>query len=353
MNYPDIGPYLFINKESRVCYKADIEDTNVAYRIASFLHMMGGSNDLKSLSRYSEHIIESSDNLLNLRGAYGPRLRNWIGAHQLQEMINLNGDIDKAEEFVKPAGIDQMMAVFDDLQAKMNSSTMVIRDPGVDFDETDDVPDLTSVTYSLRNTPEGEVLVCYMNYQDGFGPNFSTELWVFNLLTQIYYKMLERENDLLSTIAIVCSDVKGDRINASREWSLRCKSDDLCFANTPTGNELFWEDLGRLQKLAVHIRFYLNESTFSNPDVSNESCEAALEKVFVNKITDPVLQDMAKSLAVWAFWTYGSVSETYAGDYVGVIERLVESMNGSFIATETKMFLLSQDIPFTLKLICE
>lgn len=296
--------------------------TNIGYRIANFLHIMKGSNDLGFLSRYSKHIILQSDNMKNLRGAFGPRVRNWIGAHQLQDMINTNADVDQAENYVKPVGIDQTMSVFDDLRNGMQASTMVIRDPGIDFDETEDVPDLTAVTFSIADIGIHKSVCCAMLYQSIDSKNLVNEIWAMSMIAQIYESLLDDITDSELTIVSCCGQ---DSFGTGLDF-LDKDSTLLSLHDTITTDEevhIFWQELELLQKFATHIQFYLNESTFNNPLVSTEICHRALSSVFSSKIQNRILKDMAYALTIWAFNEYGVLSD---GDHTAAYEEQVLSL---------------------------
>jgi hypothetical protein len=331
---------------------------------------MNGSNDLGFLSRYSQHIVESSDNMEQLRGAFGPRMRNWIGAHQLQEMINLNSNIsgEEVEEedmvaenivdvdedgnaifappaYVKPHGVDQMRAVYDDLKFGMSDTAIVIRDPGIDFLESDDIPDLIALTFNGKvnnvfDEDEDTYLRATALYGTGNNDNFANEVWVMSLMVQMYKAHLGYKS---SNFAVHCYDYNNDNPSLP---TFRCGYGlPICDGN----HEQFWIDFDILQRFAMHIQFHLNETTFDNPDVSNEYCNDKLNSYFIEKITSPFLQDMAYSLAIWAFWTYGHAAPTYAGDYEAQIAQMFELMHDTSIRVETAQFLQDENLPFTLK----
>lgn len=57
--------------------------------IAETMWVLGGRNDMQYLSRYLKRAHQFSDDGLIWRGAYGPRLRNWCGVDQLNEIREL------------------------------------------------------------------------------------------------------------------------------------------------------------------------------------------------------------------------------------------------------------------------
>lgn len=338
-------------------YLQTSETTNVAYRIATFLHIMKGSNELSFLSRYSSHIVQNSDNMEQLRGAYGPRMRNWIGAHQLQEMINMNADlnpddadaeeVDVAEDgtsvmeapgYTKPVGIDQTLAVFDDLQCGMNETTIVIRDPGVDFEESEDIPDLISITF----INDVNTLRVIAQYGTGNNPNWHNEIWALHLLAQMYSGLLEYDKYVFCVNCYAWEE-SGPYAIAKH---VDCEPPMTYICDGVKGT--FWADLEILQLFAQHIQCYLNEKTFDNPDVSNEWCNERLHTVFIDKMQNEFFKDMAYALAIWAFWTYGDANPTYAGDYETQIAEMFGQMHPTSIRLEVAEFLSHCSLPFEL-----
>jgi len=361
----------FTIKDTHICLPVTNDNTNVAYRIATFLHILSGSNDLDFLSRYSEHIVEFSDNQEQLRGAYGPRMRNWIGAHQLQEMINLNADISiepvenieenvvdidedgmnvlalPGSQYVKPAGIDQTMAVFDDLKHGMDETCIIVRDPGTDFEESDDIPDLISIVFvndlggAFDTDSKRGTLNVTAQYGVGNNDNFVNEVWAISLLVQMYVKHLNYSG---SRFVILCNGWNEDNHSDLENNISDYKGIGICAEAVQS----FWEDLDKLQTFAHKIPSYLNESTFENPDVSNDWCVEKLKEFFIDKIESPFMKDMAFGLAIWAFWTYGTAKPTYAGPYEDKVFDLLSWMHPTSIRLETAEFLSHENLPYKL-----
>lgn len=269
------------------------ENTNYAFRIAYLMHVLGGCNDLERLSRYSEHIDGFTDDGKSLRGAYGPRMRNWIGAHQLQDMINTNADITDPEEYIKPAGVDQCMAVFDDLKSDFSETTIVIRDPGIDFEVTEDIPDLISITF----IPKNKSLNVYATYGTAWNKNFLNEVSMLMHLCRMYDKLLNKYEECVLHI-----NSYSDNEDGVCEFTF-VPQFEVSICDTP---KTFWRDLETLQKFSNHIRFYLNEKTFDNPDVAELTCADALNGALIEEIESPYFKNMAYALMIWAFVKYGS-----------------------------------------------
>jgi len=281
-----------------------------------------------------------SDDGKSLRGAHGPRMRNWIGAHQLQDMINANADVDDVEDFVKPQGIDQTLAVHDDLKHGMKETSIIIRDPGVDFEESEDIPNLISVTFI--NT--SKMLEVIAQYGTAYEANFYNEVWALSYLSGMYATQLDFTDFKFSVRWYVTGEdqkafsIIGDnsKVNTLSRSTNSFKVDD---------NVQFWKDLELLQDFATHIQFQLNQSTFDNPDVSKEWCvNALLTKMFLIDMKNETLLDMAYALIVWAFCTYGkgtSIEEE-------LIEEYFKAMHNTFIRLEVAEFLHEMDLPSSI-----
>lgn len=80
--------------EERV-YLMPYRNDNIFAKIAETIWMLAGRSDIGWLSYYLPRAPEFSDDGLNWRGAYGPRLRNWSGVDQWKYVIDLllNRDI--------------------------------------------------------------------------------------------------------------------------------------------------------------------------------------------------------------------------------------------------------------------
>lgn len=90
---------------------------NVFATIAETMWVLQGRDDVEWLARYLPRAREFSDDGLAWRGAYGPRLRNWAGVDQLDEVRRLL--------LADPA---------------TRRAAMVIFDPARDFVDSKDIP---------------------------------------------------------------------------------------------------------------------------------------------------------------------------------------------------------------------
>jgi hypothetical protein len=226
-------------------FKGHNEFTNVAFRIAYYLHVMRGANDLKSLMFHSDHMKDFSDNGRDLRGSIGPRMRFWVGADQLQEAITINQDIDDEKEFVRPEGVDQLRLAYTDLASGMSEASISIRDPAIDFEDTNDIPDLVSIQFHvLEKTYENHILCMALMYGEiKKSSNFINELWVMLQVSHMYKDWLHCQSVQIN----ICSLCESNDINIEEIFS-----NENDFGDTPDGQ--FQKDLEMLIDTERHIR---------------------------------------------------------------------------------------------------
>lgn len=90
---------------------------DVFHAIAETIWMISGRDDVAFLERYLPRAPDFSDDGIVWRGAYGPRLRNWAGVDQVDEIRTLLID-----------------------QPESRRAVAVLFDPSRDFQDTKDVP---------------------------------------------------------------------------------------------------------------------------------------------------------------------------------------------------------------------
>jgi hypothetical protein len=206
---------------------------------------MRGANDLESLMFYSKHMAEYSDNGKELRGSIGPRLRFWLGIDHLQEAIDINQDIDDEEDFVKPNGVDQLKMAYQDLRSGLPETTIIIRDPAIDFEDTNDIPDIISIQFSVIEKENAENTLCMaVSYgQINMASNFINELWLLMHIGNMYKNWLHCLSFRLD-ITSLCNN--NDMVIEE------ILSTEMDFGNEP---DTQWQmDLETLENLEKHIR---------------------------------------------------------------------------------------------------
>lgn len=268
---------LLTKKDSCHNFIIDNAYSNAAFRAAYFLYVMRGANDLKSISTYSKHMDEYSDNGISLRGALGPRLINWIGADQLQEAININIDVDEKEDYIKPVGVNQLKSVYDDLKHGMNESSVIFRDPAVDFEITNDVPNLMSILFVNGNTK----LSVFCNYsQIEYGSNYINELWVFLHIAQLFKIWLEFEELEFNVVSPICNNDEHINLVITEESQII------------QGPVEFWTDIDVMQDFQRHLRCMINEKSFESPEVAIGICVEKIDEVILQRVKSNYLCDL-------------------------------------------------------------
>jgi hypothetical protein len=273
--------------------------TSAAFRIAYFIWLLRGGNDLATLECYSKHMIPASDDLTHLRGAYGPRLLNWIGVDQFQEAMNKNRDIDQIEDFTKPQGRNQIHAVYNDMRGGvLDVSTMVVRDPAIDFDDTNDVPDLIAATFTVTL----DSVNCTLFYEKiCIGSNYINELWFFKHLTELYRSWLLKRDSSITVISPVANNEIEITIQGSvHNHNLVHEAGGETFRQPfhPNPN-IFWKDFQLLSDFERHLRQRIREEVFYNPDVVVKQLYEDLERCLIANMQHVYLRDMAYVLLVF------------------------------------------------------
>jgi hypothetical protein len=136
-------------------------NTSCPYRIAHYLHIIDGNNEVAPLQYFSDHVI-AEENEKHLPSCIGPRIRNWIGPHELSDSIEADRDRMEREdayqsfmakaygvvEHGKPKGVDQLYETYFDIVNDNPESTIIVRDPEIDLANASMlVPDLISISF--------------------------------------------------------------------------------------------------------------------------------------------------------------------------------------------------------------
>jgi len=280
--------------------------TNFPFRIEYLLWTLRGANLLKPLQYYGSFMNEFTDDGETLRGAYGPRMRFWIGADALQEAINANQSIDmddvkNQEAITKPKGIDQLNAVYEDLKFGMTESVMQIFDPALDFDETNNVPDLHRVSF-LVNDGNLDIILDYLTVQ--VNTTLVNDMWVMEAIQFILSAFLSLTPGTIrvnvgrpykNKFAEMYTPAMAESNDAVFDGSLK----DERFHETITP-EKFWEQNNFLMELDKHIRMQITHTSFTNEDISVSQMALDLEAKFLSKIDNLLLNNLGRSLLMCA-----------------------------------------------------
>lgn len=279
--------------------------TNLGFRLAYFLWNLKGSNLLSSLNYYSKHVNNLTDDNTTLRGAYGPRMRFWIGADQLQEAININTKIDDPEDFVKPKGVDQLQMCFHDLKNKMETSSIVMFDPSLDFENSNNIPDLISLIFKR----DGETLHLMTNFSTAnMNGEFINDYFFLSMLHVCMSKLLDLEPGFIyfSVMNPKFIETKIDFYEYNYRYCDELPSDFII--------ELFWENIFNLYEFEKHLRCAVfDESTKSEQVDLITHCNMLMEK-FVSPIEDSFWQDYGKSLLICSLMKYSKTHDSYIED---------------------------------------
>lgn len=236
--------------------------TNVGFRWGYFLWMMRGANLLEQLDYYSDHLHFNSDDDLTLRGAYGPRMKHWIGADQIVEANRTNADIDDAhpEDFVKPKAVDQFLRVYEDLKNNIDVSTMVIFDPAIDFEDSNDIPNLITLIFRSKDDKLSMRAIFTEAIING---QFINDYFCLSLIHMCMASWLKLETDELTIftenpIYSPQAFVQVPQIN--RELT------EKDFPKDTAHN--FWKDIIDLSYFERHLRMRLTRETAQREEVS-------------------------------------------------------------------------------------
>jgi len=317
----DSGQPIILKKNNNIgiydCF-AQSKYTNFGFRLAYFLWNLKGSNMLSSLNYYSKHVNDLTDDNMTLRGAYGPRLRFWIGADQLQEAINKNITIDDPEDFVKPKGVDQLQMCFKDLENKMEISNLVIFDPSIDFDDSKNIPDLISILFK-RNESSLDMVANFSSVNvDG---EFINDYFFLSLLHICMATLLD-----LSPGFIYFNIMNPKVLNTKvvlYEYNYRfCSEIPSDFIA-----EVFWSNIFNLYEFEKHLRCAVFKESVDSKQIDLIThCNMLMEK-FISVIEDSFWQDYGKSLLIYSLMKYSKSYDHY-------IEEILQTMNDEGFSRE-------------------
>lgn len=286
--------------------------TTFLFRLGYAVWVLKGANLLKPLSYYGKMMDRLTDDTETLRGAYGPRMRRWVGPDALQESINLNMNIDNKEEYTKPAGIDQIEAAYRDLEHGMGEAAIQIFDPALDFEETNYVPDLHRVSFIKVNEVLGgvpceqlEMILDYLSVDES-GQLFN-DMFALGIVQLMYCSFLGiKRGAVCINIGKVIAGVGVDY----EDLELMRPEGDLSMAIT-TGPEKFWAEFDLLLDFEKHMRMQVNDKTFQNSEVSVEELGGMLRDKYLSKFENTLLSDIGNSMLFCAIIKYCADTSKY------------------------------------------
>lgn len=311
-----------------------VEDktSNFGLRIAYLIWTLSGSNSLKMLQYYSGEFDKLSDDGKTLRGAYGPRMRNWVGADQLAVANKANMSVTEDEDFVKPVGIDQLKQMYFDLTVHgSDTSCISVFDPSVDFEQSNFIPDLLSVAAHKTEDKLLEFLMMYQQIEDD--DLFVNDLWMFLKLLSMYKVWTGCSSARLHVAAAKCPAI---------EKLIDCVSvtgDGIIIENP----DQFLYDLNRIVDFEMHLRNSFTPEALINPEVSLLQIRNRLIAKYMDDFKTFLFKDFAYGLLIFAMSKLADVrfEETIIEDYYKIVTGLRHEvafhlLNSQSVSTESK-----------------
>lgn len=284
------------------------------FRLGYVVWVLKGANLLKPLSYYGKSMDNLSDDTETLRGAYGPRMRRWVGPDALQEAINKNQSIENEEDLVKPIGIDQLEAAFKDLESGMQETVIQIFDPALDFAETNYVPDLHRLSLVVKIDSQKRLLDVIMDYLviDPAG-HMVNDLFLVEIIKKIYCGFLGiKEGATYINIARTIHGFEGERTGMFDE----CK-----MAFTAPGQ--FWAEYDLFLDFEKHMRMQVNDRTFKNSEVAVAELIGLLKSKYLDTFKNELLVDLGHCLLLCAILRYSDNPQLYS-EYIAGLHNAIK-----------------------------
>lgn len=278
------------------CLCLEHEETSVGFRIAQLLSLFGGANEVENLAYYSPHVLDRKDESSEyFRGAYGPRMMFWVGADQLAAANRKNVDVDDETQFSRPEGVCQIKQNYLDLTFHgFPTTSFIVRNPSVDFDESNDIPDLLCGTFNNYGGKLGLTLFFEIT------EDITNIVWTFSKLVAVMAPWMELEpgNLQLVTTCDVMDVETIDIINESRREVEK-------IVEISIEPQDFWADIEELRYLEMNMRQLFNEKSMEAVDVSYEKCIAMVNNMIngneykPSKFFTDYVKDLARALMIW------------------------------------------------------
>ncbi len=344
----DYSDPLIIEKTNpNFCCPVITDSSDIGFRLAYFLWIMRGANKVEELDFYKDHLHHNTDDEETLRGAYGPRLRYWVGPDQIVEANRINMDIDEKEDMVKPKGTDQILKMFEDLKGGMGVTTSCVFNPSIDYDDSNDIPALTNISFTLKN---GE-LNLFAHFTEVFiNGQFVNDYFFLGMLQLCMAQWLHAE---VGTMAVmICNPIyqPQDNVMVNKNHDLiNSEQDNINFIDDKT----FWADMMQLCGFERHMRMRIVVPSFFNVDVSIIQLSEGLIKNFIDKIKIKYFRNYAYALLVYAIMQKGTFVDEQLLDFVA--EIIEGKMYGSLLyeicwwismnsSTENKVTKLAEEV---------
>lgn len=313
----EIEPNLFIGANNGY--------TSFPFRVVYLLWILKGANMLAPLQYYGRFFDEFTDDGESLRGAYGPRLRYWVGPDALQEAIKNNQDIDMdsgemedGADIVKPKGIDQLNAVYEDFRFGLTESVMQIFDPALDFDETNNVPDLHRISF-LKNGDKLDMILDYLTVD--VNTTLINEYYAFEMI-QYFISMflsLGLGKTYVNVGRAMYNKFANNYTEQMKDYTDVQSKFSFQFHPTP---EDFWNQFAKLINFEKHLRMQINNGTFRNDEISISELSHILIEKLLDSIDIKILSDLGRCLLICAIIKHTDNISIYKGLIMEEYEKL-------------------------------
>ena len=310
--------------------------TSCPYRIAHFLHIVGGENLVAPLKFFSDHIICESGQT-RIPYAIGPRIKNWVGANEIiraqaenfqnqQEEEAFPSDMKSkfnAPENTKPHGVDQLYEVFWDVVNEVKESTIICRDPELDLTNPDIlVPDLISISFARK----GENVIILTTFGSAESDEILNDMWTILHLKTMFAHWWKQHNNVENVQLMV------KVINSDKEISVPCIEDNneehyKCNATD------YWAQIRTLRQFLTHTYAFFGKESFQSNQIDHRRLVDTLHRNFIGKkkeqfgdyepITIPFIRDMAKVLIIGAF-VRNDVNKKF--ENIDIVSDLIKEM---------------------------
>lgn len=287
--------------------------TDFLFRMGYLIWILKGANLLKPLQWYANYMDTYSDDYETLRGAYGPRLRRWVGPDALQEAINKNQNIDDEENYVKPSGVDQLEAVYLDLKTGMQLATMQLFDPALDFDDTNYVPDLHSVFFAVRDGGEVDMILNYGSI--GLTGHIINDIWAMEMIRCIICNFAGKPVGGTNVVIASLEEVRNVSADNCSFYD-SCSREETMFPDGYFGGnvpEVFWEMFHSFIEFEKHLRMQVNERSFHNQEICVTELTDLLREYLFDNVDVDFLRDIGICMLICAIVKYCDKVELYGG----------------------------------------
>jgi hypothetical protein len=263
-----------------------------------------GKNELADITPFDEGAEKESDDFVTIRGAYGPRIRHWVGADHIVEMQQKNknleeiGGVTTMEEmskFKKPTGIDQIGEAYK-LLKNGQPATIQIYDPSVDtqkikfwnpeakefqYKPSNSIPSIKAIYFWINRG----LLFCAPVFQENTR-TIRSDIFFIKFLTSMFLSWLD--NGVVRSSFVVekiFSDMK-DSFENNYLWQLNRFFAQIDIQNEKITPRDTWMMLNSIFDFKKHLIASTSKNYLSNPDISIEKLVSECIDQFVDRVID-------------------------------------------------------------------